>query len=42
MYDLRIDKQAAEYLKKVDEPTRRRLINDLMELAEAPFSDPDY
>ncbi|CAM3206214.1 type II toxin-antitoxin system RelE/ParE family toxin [Filibacter tadaridae] len=41
MYDLKIDKQAAMYLKKADELTRKKLINALTELAEAPFSDPN-
>ena len=40
MYELKIDKQAAKYIKKADELTRRRLINAVMELAESPFSDP--
>ncbi len=40
MYELKIDKQAAKYIKKADELTRRRLISALTELAESPFSDP--
>jgi len=39
MYELRIDKQAAKYLKKLDKPNRKRIMGDLMELAENPFSD---
>lgn len=39
MYELRIDKQAAKYLKKMDKPTRNRLMGGLMELAKNPFAD---
>ncbi|WP_158701718.1 type II toxin-antitoxin system RelE family toxin [Lentibacillus sp. Marseille-P4043] len=36
---MKIDKQAAKYLKKLDKPTRRRLVEALMKLAETPFTD---
>lgn len=39
MYELRIDKQAANYLKKLDKPNRKRLVGALTELAENPFAD---
>jgi len=39
MYELRLDKQAAKYLKKIDKLTRKRLMDALMELAENPFAD---
>lgn len=39
MYVLKIDKQAANYLKKLDKPTRKRLMGALMELEENPFAD---
>lgn len=39
MYELRIDKQAIKYLKKLDSPNRKRLMSALSELAENPFAD---
>ena len=39
MYELRIDKQAVKYLKKLDKSNRNRLMGALMELAENPFLD---
>jgi mRNA interferase RelE/StbE len=39
MYELRVDKQAAKYLKKLDKPNRKRLMVALTKLAENPFLD---
>ncbi|WP_164669673.1 type II toxin-antitoxin system RelE family toxin [Virgibacillus doumboii] len=39
MYELRIDKQAAKYLKKLDKPNRKRIMDALTELVENPFAD---
>ena len=39
MYDLRVEKQAAKYLKKLDKPNQKRLMGALMALAENPFAD---
>ncbi|MFD1067067.1 type II toxin-antitoxin system RelE family toxin [Oceanobacillus locisalsi] len=39
MYELRVDKQAAKYLKKLDKPNRKRLMEALTKLAENPFLD---
>jgi mRNA interferase RelE/StbE len=39
MYDLRVEKQAAKYLKKLDKPNQKRLMGALVALAENPFVD---
>ena len=39
MYDLKVEKQAAKYPKKLDKPNQKRLMNALMALAENPFAD---
>lgn len=39
MYKLIIDKKAEKYIKKLDNPTQKRLLNVMIELAENPFSD---
>ncbi|GGB30095.1 type II toxin-antitoxin system RelE/ParE family toxin [Virgibacillus dakarensis] len=39
MYKLKIDKNAEKYIKKLDSPTRKRILNALIELAENPFAD---
>ncbi|TRM12180.1 type II toxin-antitoxin system RelE/ParE family toxin [Lentibacillus cibarius] len=39
MYELRVDKQTAKYLKKLDKPNQKQLMGALTELAENPFID---
>lgn len=39
MYELRVDKKAAKYLKRLDKPNQKRLMDALTELAENPFVD---
>lgn len=39
MYKLIIDKKAEKYIKKLDYPTQKRILNAMTELAKNPFAD---
>ncbi|WP_281172217.1 type II toxin-antitoxin system RelE family toxin [Fictibacillus gelatini] len=39
MYSLKIDKEAAKFIKRLDKSTRKRMKEALLEIQETPYTE---